>query len=453
MEEFFRDMGPQFEVPSSFKDLMLPIVEMEPREISARFFTNSKLPYRASTTFNHTISTTFTHDQLSNVVNDHFKSRKSSSRPFVFLIHGKLFPISLGLDQFLLDNEIYVEESLEIEYTLPMKEEVEPLAHAGSVSAVDGSCPRFIVTGCEDGKGRLWNDTGLCTHILERHTGSISSVSILNPLDNDATLVTASEDNTLRLWKLDTKELEKFPRKIKPFKTLSDHSTKGVWRVAANPSGSRFCSGSFNTTVKVWQTYEAASEDYSGFVKKRKTECEAKESQLEDNLVCSLEGHVSVVSSVAWPVDNTIYSASWDGTVREWDVEKCSHVSSKFYEKSFTCLSVGGSGSNILAAGAFDGKLKIYDAKLPGAVHDIFSHDNRISACQWHCKDTVYLLSASLDGRVMVWDLRIAGHTVIESSEHSVLCADWWQGDRVISDGADAKLRISARVPLPSLGV
>ncbi|CAI0403940.1 unnamed protein product [Linum tenue] len=259
MEECFRDMGPQFEVPSSFKDLMLPIVEMEPREISARFFTNSELPYRASPTFNHTISTTFTHDDLSTVVNDHFKSRKSYSRPFVFLIHGKLFPIS-RLDQFLLDNEIYVEENLEIEYALPITTmSRRPSEHGGSVSAVDGSCPRFIVTGCEDGKGRLWNDTGECTHILEGHTGSISSVSILNPLDNDATLVTASEDNTLRLWKLDTKELEKFPRKIKPFKILSDHSTKGVWRVAANPSGSRFCSGSFYTTVKVWETYEAAS--------------------------------------------------------------------------------------------------------------------------------------------------------------------------------------------------
>ncbi|CAL1377302.1 unnamed protein product [Linum trigynum] len=239
------------------------------------------------------------------------------------------------------------------------------------------------------------------------------------------------------------------PYEFRPVRFLDSSVGDGIRR---RPLDFTFCSGSCNTTVKVWQTYEAASKVYSGSIKKRKTESGAKESHLEDNSVCSLEGHVSLVSSVAWPVGNTIYSASWDGLIREWDVEKCSHVSSKFYEKSFTCVSVGGSGSNILAAGAFDGKLKIYDAKLPAksrAVHDIFSHNNRISACQWHCKDTVYLLSASRDGRVMVWDLRNVGHTVIGSSEQSVLCADWWQGDRVISDGADAKLRISARVPLP----
>ncbi|CAL1377267.1 unnamed protein product [Linum trigynum] len=416
---------------------------MEGEKISARFFTNS-----SDTSFNDTIPSTSTHRQLSTILNGHLESRNYVSKPYVFLIDGKLFPISLGLDKFLLHNGIYVNKKkmLEIEYTLPVEVEVGPLVHGGPVSAVDCSCPGIILTGCNDGKVRLWKDDGSCTQILEAHTGAIRCVSIINPLGKDATLVTASTDKTIKLWKMDSKEIG-----ISPFKILHGHAAAGVRCVAANPSGSRFCSGSFEKTVKVWQTDGAASEVCSGSMKKMKTESGAKESQMEDNPVCSLEGHAALVSSVAWPVGNTIYSASWDCTIREWDVEKCSLVSTKSCGRPFSCLSVAESGSNILAAGGFDGKLRIYSPNQPDKsrrVAKFSSHNKEISACQWH-KDSVHLLTASLDGTVMMWDVRNGGYAVIESHEHSVLCTDWWEGYRVISGGVDAKLRISSSATLP----
>ncbi|CAI0421354.1 unnamed protein product [Linum tenue] len=59
-------------------------------------------------------------------------------------------------------------------------------------------------------------------------------------------------------------------------------------------------------------------------------------------------------------------------------------------------------------------------------------------------------MSASLDGTVMMWDVRnVQGYAVIESHEHRMLYTDWLEGYRVVSGGVDAKLRISSSVTLP----
>lgn len=42
---------------------------------------------------------------------------------------------------------------------------------------------------------------------------------------------------------------------------------------------------------------------------------------MQGESVSTLVGHTQCVSSVVWPHDDTIYSASWDHSIRRWDVE------------------------------------------------------------------------------------------------------------------------------------
>ncbi|WCJ25591.1 hypothetical protein M5689_007463 [Euphorbia peplus] len=428
-------------------------VDREERQVQARFITKLKPPYKAPTT-SITIPANLTRLGLSTIVNTLLKSGNPEweNYPFDFLIHGEL--VRMSLEQFLLVKAISAEKILEIEYikaVVPRKEE-EPSLHDDWVSAVDGSCSRFILTGCYDGFGRVWKAAGACSHILEGHNDSITSVKVINPGGvGTMTLATASKDQTLRLWKFDEEKPKDNPRTVRAFKVLRGHSAS-VQSVAADTSGNMICSGSLDSTIKLWRTNELDTEENTVSIKKRKVKNKAEESQLEGEAMSTFEGHTQRVSSVVWPEHETIYSASWDHSVRGWDVETGRDSSTIFCKKALNCVHVGGEGSALIAAGGSDPILRIWDPRKPGSsapIYEFSSHSSWISACKWHDKSWFHLLSASYDGKVMLWDLRTAWPlSVIETHEEKVLSADWWKSDSVISGGADSKLCISSEIPV-----
>ncbi|KAF7822417.1 ribosome biogenesis protein WDR12-like protein [Senna tora] len=422
------------------------------RRIQVRFVTKLKPPLKVPATA-IAIPANLTRFGLSSVVNSLLEATDNPDykpEPFDFLIDGEL--VRMSLEEFLVVKGISVEKILEIEYTkavAPRKEE-DPSLHDDWVCAVDGSSPRFFLTGCYDGLGRVWKNAGLCTHILEGHSDAITSITIINPEGGEtSTLATTSKDRTVRLWKFNPEEAIDHPVKIRAFKILRGHKAS-VQSVAVQTSGEMVCSGSWDCTINLWQTHFDTDGDLS--IKKRKVGGQVEESQLEGEAVSTLVGHTQNVSAVAWPLRDTIYSASWDHSVRKWDVETGKDLSDIFCGKALNCLDIGGEGSALIAAGGSDPVLRIWDPRKPGTSAPVFqfsSHTSWISACKWHDNSWFHLLSASYDGKVMLWDLRTAWPlSVIESHSDKVLCADWWKGDSVISGGADSKLCISSEIPI-----
>ncbi|KAJ4981075.1 hypothetical protein NE237_031912 [Protea cynaroides] len=406
------------------------------RRVQVRFVSKLQPPMRVPSS-SIAIPSNLNRMGLSTVVNNLLEAGNSNweTQPFDFLIDGEL--VRMPLEQFLVAKGISAEKILEIEYiraVAPRKQE-EPCLHDDWVSAVDGSDPRFILTGCYDNSARVWKAGGLCTHILEGHNNAVTSVTIVNQKGTEdltnLCVATASKDRTLRLWKFDVDEALNHPTKIRAFKILNGHKSS-IQSVAAQTSGDMVCSGSWDCTINIWQTNQYDAEGDIVSIKKRKVGNKGEDLQSEGEAISTLVGHTQCVSSVVWPERETIYSVSWDHSVRRWDFETGKDSLNIFSGKALNCLDVGGESSALIAAGGSDPVLRIWDPRKPGTLAPIFqlsSHSSWITACKWHKKSWFHLVSASYDGKLMLWDLRTAWPlAVMNSHNDKVLCADWWKG-------------------------
>ncbi|PKU70194.1 ribosome biogenesis protein WDR12 homolog isoform X1 [Dendrobium catenatum] len=439
------------------------INEDSSRQVRVRFVTKLRPPFKVPTT-SIAVPANLSRMGLSEIVNlllknstaRAFSNTEFQTTPFDFLIDGEL--IRMPLEQFLLAKGISAEKIIEIEYinaVAPQKQR-DPSLHDDWVSTVDGTNPRFVLTGCYDNLARIWKDGSICTHVLQGHNGAVTSVNIINhkatssTSSNDICIATGSKDKTLRLWMFDAVESGNNPVRIGAFKILKGH-TSSVQSISAKPSGDMVCSGSWDCSIKLWKVASEGDGD-SVSVKKRRLVDDVDEPQLEEDATAELVGHTQCVSSVVWPESQTIYSASWDHSIRTWDVQTGKATLNMVCGKALNCLDVGGEGSALLVAGGSDPVLRVWDPRKPGSTAPIFqfsSHSSWISTCKWHPRSIFHLLSASYDGNVMLWDLRTAWPLAkIDMHKDKVLCADWWKDDSIASGGADSKLFISSGISI-----
>lgn len=127
------------------------------------------------------------------------------------------------------------------------------------------------------------------TQTLLGHTEFIGGLVVL---PDGETLVSASEDATMRVWHLPTGAL---------LRTLNHashpaHHWRCVNHLALARDGRRLLSASDDCTAKVWDTATWT-------------------------VLHTLEGHADYVSEVAGAAEGRVVSVSKDGTVRVWDIE------------------------------------------------------------------------------------------------------------------------------------
>ncbi|MDJ0728642.1 MAG: caspase family protein [Crocosphaera sp.] len=197
---------------------------------------------------------------------------------------------------------------------------------------------------------------------LEGHQSPVRSVAIS---EDGATIVSASYDNTVKVWDRQGKLLHTFEGHQEP-----------VESVAISKDGEIIVSGSYDNTVKVWNR--------------------------EGTLVQTLSDHKDRISSVAISKDGeTIVSGSYDNTVKIWNREGKLLHTFEGHQESVESVAISKDGETIVS-GSYDNTIKVWNREGI-LVQTLSNHKDRVSSVAIS-NDGETIISGSYDNTIKVWD-------------------------------------------------
>ncbi|MEG4121733.1 AAA-like domain-containing protein, partial [Microcoleus sp. N9_B4] len=228
---------------------------------------------------------------------------------------------------------------------------------------------KTLASASGDNTIKLWNlQTGKPIATLTGHSLLVRSVAF-SP--DGLTLASASADNTIKLWNLQTG---------KPIATLTGHRNE-VTSIAFSPDGKTLASASADNTIKLWNL------------------------QTQKNIK-TLTGHSSAVNNVAWSPDGkTLASASADKTIKLWNLQTQKELATLSGHSSFVNSVAWSPDGKTLASASADKTIKLWNLQTQKEFTTLSGHSSFVNSVAWSL-DGKTLASASADKTIKLWNLQ-----------------------------------------------
>lgn len=279
---------------------------------------------------------------------------------------------------------------------------------------------------------------------FDGHTAPVKSVSWIS-VDNDVgVFLSASHDQSIRLseWSRDKDTAQCIH--------ICKGHTQSVDTLAVDSSQTKFCSGSWDKTLKVWSAVpDPSASDETGDeekVKKKQKTMSNKRKETTRTPLMTLSGHTEAVSSVLWIDQSTVCSAGWDHTIRVWDISAGVNKHTLNGSKVFCDISYSPL-ARLLVSGSADRHVRLWDPRTTdGAVvkKTLKSHQGWVSSVAWSQSSEYEMISGSYDTTVNLWDTRSLNAPLFTMTEHQdkVMSVNWTLHSSILSGGADNQLII-----------
>lgn len=353
--------------------------------------------------------------------------------PFEFLINGTYLRTSI--DEYLTANGISAETTLEVEYVRAL---VPPLhvasfLHDDWVSSVDvlsATAPAAtwasssqvspgqerVLSGSYDGLLRIWNMSSQTIAVSPSaadggHTASIKAAKFVSPTQ----IASAGLDRTVKLWKYAEDE-DGFSAKISPQLDLYGHKS-GINSLAVHGPSNRILSASSDHTVGFWSTKKsdapAAPENLlpsNAIRSSKRRKLNSSVTTPQRGPLALMEAHTGPVSAAIFDAkDSTVgYSASWDHSLRTWDLVTSALVDTRTTSHSLLSLEHL-PDLHLLAAGTSARHITLIDPRVSATTISAMTlrgHTNAVVSLYRDPHSTYGLISGSHDGTCRIWDIR-----------------------------------------------
>ena len=282
------------------------------------------------------------------------------------------------------------------------------LGHKGYVSTAayspDGT---RIVTASADNTVRIWDArTGKQIAVVRGHGGPVNSAAYSG---DGARIVTTSDDKTARIWDA---------RTGKQIAVLGGHEG-AVYSGAYSPDGTRIVTSSADRTARVWDARTGKQ-------------------------IAILHGHESVVYTVAYdPGGTRIVTASDDKTARVWDARTGTQIAVLRGHDGAVVTAVYSPDSAQVVTASDDKTARIWDARTGTQIAVLRGHDGPLSSAAYSPNGT-HIVTASFDKTVCIWDARTGTQLAVLRGHDGIVNSALYNpnGTRIATASNDRTARV-----------